>query len=162
MKHRGFTLLELAATVVIVAILATIALPSFLSSIERNRLRSSSEELYHTLFVARSKAVTEQQLIYLSFNTGTNWCVGLNTGSYCDCTNPNSCLLGTITNKNNKVSLALTGFTSGQNQIIAGRGMFATGGDATFSLNGNNVSVDISKMGRIRICSSTVGGYKPC
>lgn len=162
MKHQGFTLLELAATIVIVAILATIAIPSFLGSVERNKLRSSSEELYHTLYTARSKAVTDQQLIYLSFNTGSNWCVGVNTGGYCDCTNPSSCLLGTVRNKNDKVSLALTGFTGGQNQILAGRGMFATSGDATFNLNDKSVNVNVAKMGRIRICSSTVGGYKPC
>ena len=162
MKHRGFTLLELAATIVVVAILATIAIPSFLGSIERNKLRASSEELYHTLSTARAQAVTEQKLIYLSFNTGANWCVGVSTGSYCDCTNPSSCLLGTISNKNDKVSLTLSGFNNGKNQIIAGRGMFAASGGATFNLNGKSVNVTVAKMGRIRICSSTVGGYKPC
>lgn len=44
-KRRGFTLIELIITVAIVAILATIAVPSYIDSINRSRARTASGDL---------------------------------------------------------------------------------------------------------------------
>ncbi|MHB9797796.1 GspH/FimT family pseudopilin [Pseudomonas sp. MT3] len=54
----GFTLIELMIVVTLLAVFATIALPSFTSTIENNRVQSASEELFSLLQYARSEAVS--------------------------------------------------------------------------------------------------------
>jgi type IV fimbrial biogenesis protein FimT len=53
----GFTLIELLVTLSIAAILATIAFPSFLSTIQRNRMSTTAGALQADLAYARSEAV---------------------------------------------------------------------------------------------------------
>jgi len=162
MQDKGFSLIELIVTLSVVVILVTVGVPTLCGMLENNRLRSASEELYQRLYYAKSIAINNQQNIYFPFTTGTSWCYGTNPEATCDCTNPVSCNLGTVSTPNNQVSLTITGFNSGEARIQSGRGMFLQSGNATFSLNGKSIQVKASKMGRITICSDTIAGYKPC
>ncbi|HHW4680197.1 MAG TPA: GspH/FimT family pseudopilin [Xylella taiwanensis] len=54
---RGFTLMELMIAVVVVAVLAAIAFPSFHSLIRSNRVSSRTNELISSIALARSEAV---------------------------------------------------------------------------------------------------------
>ncbi len=56
-KARAFTLVELLVTLVVAAILASLAVPGFQSTIESNRITSVSERIYSTLQFARGEAV---------------------------------------------------------------------------------------------------------
>lgn len=56
-RARGFTLIELMAVVMIVAILATLAGPSFSGAILNSRIRTGTFELYSSLTFARSEAI---------------------------------------------------------------------------------------------------------
>ena len=56
-RSAGFSLIELMMVLVLVAIFASIAVPSFNALIERNRIQTASEELYSLLQYARSEAV---------------------------------------------------------------------------------------------------------
>lgn len=53
----GFTLIELLVTISIMAILLTIALPSFQGSMRSNRVATTSNELLASLSLARSEAI---------------------------------------------------------------------------------------------------------
>lgn len=53
----GLTLIEMMVVVVIFAVLAAMAAPSFFSMTERWRVRQASEALQSTLFFARSEAI---------------------------------------------------------------------------------------------------------
>ncbi len=56
-RYAGFTLVELVVTIAIVGILASVAIPSFSSSIATTRARSVATDLYMSLVKARSEAV---------------------------------------------------------------------------------------------------------
>lgn len=54
---RGFTLVELVIAVLILAILVSLALPSFQSTIRSNRLSASTNQLVSAISLARSEAI---------------------------------------------------------------------------------------------------------
>lgn len=56
-RQNGFTLVELMVTVAVLAILSTIAYPSFQSTIRSNRVATTTNELIASLALARSEAI---------------------------------------------------------------------------------------------------------
>jgi type IV fimbrial biogenesis protein FimT len=64
-RARGFTLIELLVTLVVMAILVTIAAPSFSRLIASNRLTSQTNEFILALNLARSEATKRGQPVTL-------------------------------------------------------------------------------------------------
>lgn len=60
---RGFTLVELMVTLVIMAILVAAALPNFRDLLRRNQVASASNALLASLSYARTEAITRGQLV---------------------------------------------------------------------------------------------------
>lgn len=60
-KIQGFTLIELIVTIAVVAIIATIAAPSFGEMLTKQNLNRSTQDLVSTLNAARSTAVLERR-----------------------------------------------------------------------------------------------------
>ncbi|WP_172380641.1 GspH/FimT family pseudopilin [Vibrio sp. Vb339] len=64
---RGFTLLELLITVVVLSVLLAAAAPSFSSLLASSKLQRLAPEVHSFLITARSEAVTRNQELYVLF-----------------------------------------------------------------------------------------------
>ena len=56
-RAKGFTLVELMIVVAVIAVLASMAFPSFQASIRSNRVATASNELLASLALARTEAI---------------------------------------------------------------------------------------------------------
>jgi type IV fimbrial biogenesis protein FimT len=64
-RHRGFTIIELMATLAVGAILVVLAVPSFTQMIQNNRLTTQINEFVSALQLARSEAVKRNENVVL-------------------------------------------------------------------------------------------------
>jgi type IV fimbrial biogenesis protein FimT len=91
-SQSGFTLIELMITVGVLAILAVLALPSFVESIDRRRIIDASEGLSKQIEQARTIAIQANRPISIVFdNSDAEWCFGLTDQLTCDCNAPDAC-----------------------------------------------------------------------
>jgi len=70
-SQKGFTLLELMTTVVLIGIIAAMAVPKFESSFERLNYKSANRDIVSTLKVARSKAISDKAPYGVFFDQNT-------------------------------------------------------------------------------------------
>jgi type IV fimbrial biogenesis protein FimT len=70
-KAAGFTLLELMITIAIAAVLAGIAIPSFISVIQNNRLTTYANEFVTAMSLARSEAIKRGYPVVVEKTGGT-------------------------------------------------------------------------------------------
>lgn len=73
---RGFTMIELAVVMSVIAIVSLIAFPSFMSMIGNAQIRSTAESFRNGLQLARTEAVTRNQLVRFKLNADNSWEVG--------------------------------------------------------------------------------------
>ncbi len=94
----------------IIAIITTLALPSYRMIIEKRQVTRAAEEIKSFLTAAQLEAVKRNEVVAVSFNGGGgDWCLGMMSASArglvleptaslpdfsCDCTVGDSCLIG--------------------------------------------------------------------
>jgi prepilin-type N-terminal cleavage/methylation domain-containing protein len=189
---RGFTLIELLVVVAVVAIITTLALPSYRALIEKRQVTSGAQQLAAFVSSAQLEAVKRNQRVAVryDFTDVGDWCVGIvndesdgwDAGSGCTCSadpEVNTCALDDTprimipANLNYDEALeAIVGADDSFYVIDPVRGMMV---DFTDSVSFELVSrpeesyalnVEVGPTGRVRICSDTgdqkVPGFEEC
>ena len=162
--NRGLTLVELLVVIAITGIIAVIAIPSYLSLTQNNRIIGTTQQLYYALQLAKSEAIKRNATVYFSYTTGANWCYGANTGSACNCSTVSNCNLGGMTAPNTQVTLSATGSTGSNFSFEGTHGATYGARTLTFTLTGGTVAmtVKIGSQGNLSVCSDTLTGYSTC
>ena len=158
----GFSLIELLIVLIVVIVLTVEGVPNFIAMMQRYRLTTNTQMLYYNLQLARSEAIKRNQSVYVTFQTGSSWCYGINNGSACSCATPSGCALGTYTSPNQLTSLSLTSIT---NLIFEPtRGGSNAAGFVILTVTGgtNSMGVKIGIPGNITLCSDSFSGYSTC
>jgi type IV fimbrial biogenesis protein FimT len=166
---QGFTVLELIITILVLAILVTVGIPSFTALLERHRLKGAVETLYTELQLARSVALRQNRPCYVDFNPGADWCYGLDDTAACDCASAGDCQVDGVekvvrATEYRGITLTSTTFTGDGTGFNARNGTALGAGEALFQgPQGTTAKVVLSALGRARICSdAAILGYPSC
>ncbi len=162
MKQHGLTLLELVIAIAMVALVASLALPSFGSAAERGRLKLVAETLASDLAEARFEAAQRGQVVFLDYRAGAaDWCWAVATAPGCACGSAQPCQLKAVRAADHGGIRLVEAESSAFD--MTGKAA-APGGALLQSARGDRLRVKLSAMGRASIClaAGAVPGYAAC
>ncbi|MEJ8567612.1 GspH/FimT family pseudopilin [Elongatibacter sediminis] len=182
--HRGFTVIELMITLAVLAIITSLALPSYRTVLEKRQVTSAAEQISAFLSSVQIESVKRNEPIAVRYARAAvdSWCVGLdNAAATCDCTvtditDSDSCTVDGELRVLQSSSLNYPGVmsgTTGDGAFVFDpvRGLMIDHTDAAklhlaSSRGKYALDVDVSATGRVKICSSDsskkVPGYASC
>ena len=185
---RGFTLIELMVTVAVLAILLTLATPSFSDFFERYRLRGAADKVVNVLSSARAEAVMRNRDVAIDFKgSGANWCMGAKAAAdpatagelvgapvSCDCAVANSCTISSnrelVVPASQLNGVTITGVPAPLLFSSRTGATDPTGTQASTTLASPNgkfkLRLDVSPLGRTTLCvpsgEPVMAGFQTC
>lgn len=147
-NESGFTLAELMVTIAVLAVMAMIAIPAFMSWMPGMRLNGAARQIMGDLMAARMKAVKQNNRFRVFFNSpGTNQYQILD-----DDNNNNSADTGeAITTKNIQTEYHDVTLSSTNNPIFSPRGTATNLPTVTLQNSSGSKTVTVSIAGRVKI-----------
>lgn len=148
----------------IVALLMTLAVPSFGSVLARHRLKAAAEQLAADLAEARLLAAQRGHALHLNLQGGAQWCWALATASGCDCRVVQSCQLKTVRAGDHPGVTLL----DARELRIDAPGLSTLRTDDGHALlqgrEGAALRVALTPLGRAKVCApqAAVAGYSSC
>jgi type IV fimbrial biogenesis protein FimT len=168
------TLIELMIVISIIAVIVTLAVPSFSDYILTQRARGAAEGLISALQNTKAEAIKTNQITSIEFQpttTGTehassSWCYGMSTSPTlaCNCTTLANCADGSVVDGDDypNVTIEFNGSNQRSFEPVLG-GANGTQGTVLFRAGNNkNTGVVLGTIGRIRMCKpadSTISRY---
>lgn len=182
--QRGFTVIELMITVSILAIITSLAGPSYRTILEKRQVTSGAVQVGAFLSAVQIESVRRNDNIAVTYShsAGDSWCVG-NTidTTACDCTitdisNVNACVIGGKLSVFSDADLShpeVMNSMTGDGSFVydPARGVMLNHADqATFQFQSSAgtyaLNVEITAIGRVKICSkdstTQVPGFALC
>jgi type IV fimbrial biogenesis protein FimT len=158
MASRGFTLIEIAITLAVLAILGALALPGLGAGLERTRLHAAAQSLAADLAEARFEAARRGTPLHLVVNAGErDACWAVATQADCTCGAPQPCQLRRVT----QADLAGVRLLEARAVQLDPQGQVQQPVQAATlaSRSGDErLRVDVSALGRARVCA--VSGHR--
>lgn len=150
MRHNGFTLIEFLVVIAVLALLASMAAPSFTDQMARRRLQGAGTELATDLQFARAQAVSHRGTTTLTTNTtGTGYAVVTAEGTK-SVTLPS----GVAVTPNTTVTYDYLRGMADADHVLS----------VSSSHTGGTMDVLVSGVGRVKVCSpdGTLMGVVAC
>jgi type IV fimbrial biogenesis protein FimT len=181
--HKGFTVIELLIVVAVIAIITSLALPSYRTIIEKRQVTSGAEKLGAFLSAVQMEAVKRSENITVSYSRtdADTWCIGIVTGlTACDCTDTSiataDCKIDDQVRIINDSDMMYSGIMSGMDGdgsfvYDPARGLMVDLTDAmelelVSDNNSYALNVQLTATGRVKTCSDNasnkVPGYEVC
>lgn len=172
-RPTGFTLVEMLVIVAILAIMATMAAPSFNSLFDSYRVKRAAETVNAFLVNTKSEAIKRNKRVSAVVKgSGTSWCIGMiemvDAATTCNCATAGSCQIDTANRvvdgasyKGVKLNAGLDGYRFLFTPL---RGTVTGNTIGLVSNDGVAYNVVVAPFGRVRICSvgGSKGGYPAC
>ena len=187
--QTGFTVIELMIAIGVLAVIASLALPSYRTIMEKRQVTSGAEQLGAFLSSAQLESVKRNQFVVVNYQeNGGDWCFGMRAGDSaavaCDCTvvdstAANACQLdGSLkvfaSSVLNYPEVLISATVGDDGSIVYDpvRGLVQDAETVKLGLqslpeNTYALDVEVSPTGRVKICSNKdankdVVGFKEC
>jgi len=186
-KGNGFTLIEVMIVLAVLAIIMSLALPSYRSIIEKRQVTSAAEQITAFLSAMKGEAVKLNQNLAFSYSS-SDQCMGFQQDmAACDCsTGSTTCQVGydddldgdyeRMTDRTFQLAqlkypgvVSAVNFSGGSSVLVydSVRGMlapaFASGMAVELVSSGGQyaLNVEIDRLGRVTICSPQSDDHSP-
>jgi type IV fimbrial biogenesis protein FimT len=181
-EQAGLTLIELLVSVAILALLLTLAAPSFTSYIDRTRFTSGVDAVAASLQLARSEAYRNGQYVGIQFQGGSSWCIGSiltarptsSSTAPCTCGSSGTCSLRNI-GASTHAGISAVSVKASDGSVVSSLSYYvdpnrgrsyeptagATAPSTTLvlqSAGGKTAQVALSGTGVVTVCAETSGG----
>jgi len=181
-RQRGFSVVELMTSLVLVAIGTALALPSYRDMVEKRQVTNAAEQLASFVNSAQGIAMKSNRAVTIDFKyqDGDDWCIGATLAAECTCNEPSSesyCKINDqpfVLDHSHTGGLDLMhsmGSSDGSYSFDPVRGL-ASGEVLPLTMELRSPSGDfrinlmVNQVGRVILCSGdsshAVPGYEPC
>nr|WP_316640387.1 GspH/FimT family pseudopilin [uncultured Roseateles sp.] len=164
-NQAGLTLTELVFAILVLAILAAVALPSYNSFLDRQRVKAAAQALADDLRFAREESVRLGRSVHVTFQPGPPWCWGVAFNQACDCKGANPALRCDISRGGAEDFKGVSLTASQAIEFDPQLGRAVQPGRTEFtSQGGTRLRVELTGSGRSRACvaGGSVSGLEPC